>query len=1073
MTADGEWRARPKKSEPDAAGGSSVGHQDGKRRPATVAGRIGGGRDGAPGAGVAAGVRAGPRHLGPEAALRLVAADVSGHADPGRVIEDVLDHSMHLFRADRAGLWTVDEDGVSYRLAAHRNLSDALVSAMPERLGDRHLAGWRAAVDRRTLVLTDPGHRGTVPEVRRAYRELGIRTACFVPIVFLDQPLGVLTLYHHVRRPWPHDELALATTFGNEVAVAIQNARLYERVRGFAARLDAIGDLAGRLNGLQDVPAIGNAIVAEIRGLFDSDTARVYAVHHEAGVCEPIAFGGTFLGVTDPSAELLRVPIGDGVTGWVAAHDEAIRVADTRTESRRLVVGSDRTPESMLVAPMSYEGVVRGVIVVTKHGVGKFTADDLTTLSIFAGFAAQAFVNAENLARLNRQRVELERRLAGQRSLLEINERLQGPADPHQVMELIADNIRAVVRWDSITIYQLDREAGLRVPVLARDTYADLILAERAPITAGLTGWVILHNEAVLANDAHLDPRAQTVAGTPDEAESLAIVPLRARGEVIGTLNVGRFGGSSAHFSADEFELIQLFAAQASLALQTAEALVAARIQAERDALTGLRNHGAFQGDLAAAVAGGSRFAVLMLDLDGFKAFNDRHGHAAGDQLLRRVADSLAAGVRATEGDRVYRYGGDEFAAILPDVGRSDAQAIARRLASTVAGDRENRGVTISFGVAASPGDAATKDELVMAADARLYAAKAARHRGEGRGARAAVGRGRARARARSRARTRQAAGGRGDRGGDTSLDAGGAAPPQPGTEAAWAPGSALPLRRRMHGGPALDDGVQAIEGHAGHLQRRPQQALQHGDPPAAADALRVHRVGHDAAGRVGVGVAQLGEPDLLHHRRRRGAAAAAGGLEVRPIVELVTDGHLDQPTRMPQERTLDRVRVAVPDPVQPEVVPGERAVVGETGLLDDRQRSLREGPVGRTETGRRRSPGGGDGIPRPQDDVALRRLVEAGQVLVGPAVAAQLVAGRGDRADAGGERPGGVGRHEERGPHAEPAQQVQDARHAHPDAELADASIEWAEPPRDVRADGVVIEREGDGEARRLLAQR
>ncbi len=587
-------------------------------------------------------------------------------------------------------------------------------------------------------------------------------------------------------------------TFGNEVAVAIQNGRLYERVRGFAARLDAIRDLAGRLNGLQDVPAIGNAIVAEIRGLFDSDTARVYAVDHETGMCEPIAFGGTFLGVTDPSARLLRVPIGEGVTGWAAAHDEAVRVADTWAESRRLVVGVDRSPESMLVAPMSSKGVVRGVIVVTKCGVGKFTADDLTTLSIFAGFAAQAFVNAGNLARLNRQRVELERRLAGQRSLLEINERLQGPADPRQVMELIADNIRAVVRWDSITIYQLDREAGLRVPVLARDTYADLILAERSPITAGLTGWAILHNEAVLANDAHLDPRAQTVAGTPDEAESLAIVPLRAHGEVIGTLNVGRLGGPEAHFSADEFELIQLFAAQASLALQTAETLVAARIQAERDALTGLRNHGAFQADLAASVASGGAFAVLMLDLDGFKAFNDRDGHAAGDQLLRRVAESLAAGVRAGEGDRVYRYGGDEFAAILPDVGAADAAAIASRLASLVADDDANCGVTISFGVAASPADAVAKDELVLAADSRLYAAKAARHHRGSRSGRDAVGRGRTAGATRHGAGARQvAAQGTSGQGsaaaegaddgaeGAPSSSGAGAATPQPGTEAA------------------------------------------------------------------------------------------------------------------------------------------------------------------------------------------------------------------------------------------------------------------------------------------------
>ncbi len=197
MTADGKRGARPGKTEPDRAGRTRV------ARSIDVTGAVRRDRDrGAGDRGVDGRARTvPPHHVGPEAALRLVAAEVSGEADPARVIEDVLDHSMHLFGADRAGLWTLDEGSVSYRLAAHRNLPDSLVAAIPDRLGDRHLAGWRAAVDRRTLVLSDPGRRGTVPAVRRAYRELGIQTACLVPIVFLDQPLGVLSLYHHARRP--------------------------------------------------------------------------------------------------------------------------------------------------------------------------------------------------------------------------------------------------------------------------------------------------------------------------------------------------------------------------------------------------------------------------------------------------------------------------------------------------------------------------------------------------------------------------------------------------------------------------------------------------------------------------------------------------------------------------------------------------------------------------------------------------------------------------------------------------------------------------------------------------------
>src|SRR6185369_2216716 len=241
-------------------------------------------------------------------------------------------------------------------------------------------------------------------------------------------------------------------------------------------------------------------------------------------------------------------------------------------------------PESMLVVPMTFEGRVRGLIVASRIGQNGFTPDDTMTLTIFAGAAGQALVNADRLEQLRLQQAELEHQLVSQRRLLAVNERLLSTLDPSGVLDLIADSLKTVVAYDSLTIYRLDNERGVRKPVIARDRFAELILGYEAPVGTGLSGWVVDHREAVLANDAHLDPRSVQIPGTPFEPESMVVVPLLADGEVLGTLNVGRMGGPEIHYSQKEFELTKLFAAQAAIALHNADAHSVVKVQAERDA---------------------------------------------------------------------------------------------------------------------------------------------------------------------------------------------------------------------------------------------------------------------------------------------------------------------------------------------------------------------------------------------------------------------------------------------------------------------------------------------------------
>lgn len=671
-------------------------------------------------------------------ALRHVTQELTGKLDLAAVLDDIVDRTRSLFDAEKAGLWLLDDSEQPFRSVAERGIGEEFQAQVRQLTLASQSLGVRAVQERRTFVVRDADTRPGVGLMQASYRREGIKTSCLVPLVSNDRAVGVLGLYHTRDHEWPDDELGLAQSFANQAAVAISNARLYREVADQAARMRSIQDLSARLNRLTDVQAIADAIVAEASSLAAYHDIRIYAVDWETRTCEPIAYTDRLLGGGD-FKDALRVPIGQGsFTGWVAETGEPILANDALNDPRgHTIEGTDDIEESMLVVPMVFEEQSVGVIALSKLGKDQFSTDDVQTMTIFAGYAAQAIANAAAYERLELQSAELARQLQSQRRLLEINERLLSTLDRGNVLESIADGLRSVVRYDNLSIYRIDNVNRIMVPVLTRERHAEQVARYIVPFGRGLMGWAVEHGESVLANDALSDPRAMQIPGTPADPEALAVIPLVADGEVIGCMNVSRVGREESYFSEADFELMKLFAGQASIALRNAEAHQAVTARADTDALTGLGNHGAFQRTLtevlAASEAGSGRrgrrskpasVALLMMDLDQFKAYNDRVGHPAGDALLHAVGTAIYGAARSE--DRVYRYGGDEFALILSGVDAGGAASVGERVRQSVARltAKDAAPVTITVGVAAFPADALDKNDLIAAADTSLYYGK-------------------------------------------------------------------------------------------------------------------------------------------------------------------------------------------------------------------------------------------------------------------------------------------------------------------------------------------------------------
>lgn len=201
-------------------------------------------------------------------------------------------------------------------------------------------------------------------------------------------------------------------------------------------------------------------------------------------------------------------------------------------------------------------------------------------------------------------------------------------------------------------------------------------------------------------------------------------LPLVVDGRSVGLIEMADFT-SARRWSRRDLEFCGTIAGQAALAVRNALLYENLRTQVDRDPLTGLLNHRAFyerlDQELARSRRAGSRVAVMIVDLDDFKALNDSRGHIAGDAALQQVAEALLRACRA--GDVAGRLGGDEFALIMADAGPGDLDAAAARVLRAISSHAR---LHASVGVALAREPAGKAARAVARADVSLLAAKAA-----------------------------------------------------------------------------------------------------------------------------------------------------------------------------------------------------------------------------------------------------------------------------------------------------------------------------------------------------------
>jgi diguanylate cyclase (GGDEF)-like protein len=331
-----------------------------------------------------------------------------------------------------------------------------------------------------------------------------------------------------------------------------------------------------------------------------------------------------------------------------------------------------------------------------------------------------------------RRGVLVDREMERSAALATIASRIAHTPKREYVLDTVMDSLESIFpwRWHGVLLVTANDELelafvrgepqSLKLPLTATSRYRD-------------------SEAAIVMTDMWDDPSLKARGLTPPEAirkfRSSMAVPMHGAGRLLGVLvaldrNVGAFADDEVHF-------LEAVADQTTMALENARLYDEVELRSLTDVTTALLNRRAFDMQMEQELERAKRYqqplTLLMFDVDHFKKYNDTYGHPAGDIALRKLAQ-LVSQRTLRKTDFCFRFGHEEFAALLPMTGSAEALKLAARLCSIVAAEEFGNGgkLCVSVGVASFPTSATEATRLVECADLALYRAKAAgRNRAE------------------------------------------------------------------------------------------------------------------------------------------------------------------------------------------------------------------------------------------------------------------------------------------------------------------------------------------------------
>ncbi len=644
--------------------------------------------------------------------LTAIAESLLEHHSLGKVFDTITKNACSFFNASASSIMLFDKEKEFLTIAHSTNLSSEYLKVVKVRKNEE-ISG-KVCQEKKPRFVSDIidvfETKGDYFSIEWIKKE-GLKSFVSAPLLLKDEPIGCLNLYYRQKIEVFENYVAL-DFFCKLAALSIEHTKLISEIEEKSRIVTELEHISITLSSTFESENIMKVLLSSAIKITQTDAASLLVIDEPTTtVIESYEF-------SKETGELKRyrtsARLTNGISGDILKTRRPVIINDLKKYNNVNPVALEKGRRAVIAMPLIARESLVGILYVDSFSPQEFSQTEIEYLQLLCTQAAIALDNAQLYTKITREAQETA-------VLYEVSRTFISTLDFNVLLENILKRLLQTFGYLNLAIFLVDEEKRL-LKLCSYINYPESVKEIEIRIgSVGITGHVAATKEMYYSPDVSKDP--YYIPGVK-EAKSEVCFPLMIGNRLIGVLDVEN--PEIDGFTPDDIRLLSTLSAQIAIALENARLYEEAKRLSLTDPLTGLPNRRSFELMIEAELKRAERyrrpFALLMMDFDNFKNYNDKFGHSAGDYILKKFSNLMKDTIRDV--DFLGRYGGDEFIAVLPETDASFALVVAERIRKKIESEQLDPPVTLSIGISVFPKDAREKRKLIDLADSACYESK-------------------------------------------------------------------------------------------------------------------------------------------------------------------------------------------------------------------------------------------------------------------------------------------------------------------------------------------------------------